>query len=81
MDAITLNEGRYINPQQMCCVISLDTINYKHYVNKWKEHGLVIDVCKGQKPRSAVIFQSNLVLINSVAAETVKDRFCACGEK
>jgi len=80
MDITTLVEGRYINPHVVCCVISLDTINYKHYINKWQQQGLVIDVCQGQKPRSAVVFLSNLVLITSVSAETIKDRMKAKSE-
>lgn len=80
MDITTLVEGRYLNPHVVCCVISLDTINYKHYINKWAEQGQVIDICQNQKPRSAVIFLSNLILITSVSAETIRDRLSATGE-
>jgi regulator of extracellular matrix RemA (YlzA/DUF370 family) len=80
MDITTLVEGRYLNPHVVCCVISLDTINYNHYINKWQQQGLVINVCQNQKPRSAVIFLSNLVLITSVSAETIRDRLSASGE-
>lgn len=74
MDITTLVEGRYINPHVVCCVINLDAIDYRHYINQWQQQGLVIDVCQGQKPRSAVIFLSDMVLITSVSAETIKDR-------
>lgn len=79
MDIVNLVEGRYLNPHVVCCVISLDTITYKHYINKWKEQGLVVDICQDQKPRSAVVFLSNLVLITSVSAETIRERLSATG--
>lgn len=77
MEMISLLEGRYLNPHQICCVLALDTINYKSYLNKWKEQGMVVNVCKTQKARSAVLFHNNLVLICSVSAETIRDRLCA----
>lgn len=80
MDITTLVEGRYLNPHVVCCVLSMDAFTDKHCVNKWQEQGLVIDVCQGQKPRSAVVFLSNLVLITSVSAETIKDRMNAKSE-
>lgn len=80
MNIVNLVEGRYLNPYVVCCVISLDTVNYQHYINKWKEQGQVINICQEQKPRSAVIFLGNLVLITSVSAETIRDRLCAAGE-
>lgn len=80
MEIVSLQEGRYLNPHQICCVLALDTMNYKHYLNKWKQEGMVVNVCKTQKPRSAVLFHNNLVLISSVAAETIRDRLIASGE-
>lgn len=80
MDIISLLEGRYCNPKLVCCVIALDTINAKSYLNKWKEQGQVIDVCQGRVPCSAVIFYNNLVLITSISAETIRDRLCAADE-
>lgn len=80
MEIISLLEGRYLNPHQICCVLALDAINYKHYLNKWKQEGMVVNVCKTQKARSAVLFHNNLVLISSVAAETIRDRLIASSE-
>ena len=80
MQITRLLEGQYINPKMLVCVIALDAINYKHYINKWKEQGQVINACLNRKPRSAVIFQNNLVLITSVASETIYDRLCAMDE-
>ena len=80
MEMISLLEGRYLNPHQICCVLALDTINYKNYLNKWKEQGMVVDVAKDRKPRSAVLFQNGLVLICSTSAETIRDRIRASGE-
>ena len=80
MEMISLLEGRYLNPHQVCCVLALDTINYKHYINKLKEQGMVVNVCMEQKPRSAILFQNGLVLICSVTAETIRDRLIASGE-
>lgn len=80
MEMASLLEGRYVSPSQICCVLSLDTINYKHYINKWKEQGMVVNVCKGQKARSAVFFQNGLILISSVTAETIRDRLSVTGE-
>lgn len=77
MDIISLLEGRYFNPKLVCCVIALDTINAKSYLNKWKEQGQVINVCQGRVARSVVIFHNNLALITSVSAETIRDRLCA----
>lgn len=80
MEIITLLEGRYLNPHLICCVLALDTINYKHYINKLKEQGMVINICKTQKPRSAIVYHGGLVLISSVAAETIRDRLIASSE-
>ncbi len=77
MEMISLLEGRYLNPHQICCVLALDTINYKHYITKLKEEGMVVDVAKDRKPRSAVLFQNGLVLICSTSAETIRDRIRA----
>ena len=80
MEMISLLEGRYLNPHQICCVLALDTINYKHYISKLKAEGMVVDVAKDRKPRSAVFFQNGLVLICSTSAETIRDRIRASGE-
>jgi regulator of extracellular matrix RemA (YlzA/DUF370 family) len=81
MEMTSVLEGRYFNPKRVCCVLALDKLNYKYYLGKWKENGLAINICKAQKPRSALIFDNNLVLITSVTAETIRDRLATVGEE
>lgn len=80
MEIVSAHEGVYLIPHRICCVLALDTINYKHYITKLKEEGMVVDVAKDRKPRSAVLFQNGLVLICSTSAETIRDRIRASGE-
>ena len=77
MKMVNIGFGNMINAGRLIAAVSPDSAPVKRMVREARERGGLIDATYGRKARSALIMDSDHIILSSVLPETISIRAAA----
>lgn len=74
IDFINAGYGNVISAHRVVAIVGVDSAPIKRYIENAEEQGKLINANKGRKWRSAIITDSNHVILSALQPETVANR-------
>ena len=74
MKLINIGFGNLVSSDKLIAVVAPDAAPVKRIVQEAKASGMLIDATCGRKCKSALVSESNHVVLSAVSCETIQNR-------